>query len=130
MFRVAKELVAWLCARRRWYRVRGNSMYPTLKADDCVLVDTRARSAKPDIGRIVVVHDPERSDAWLVKRVASHGDNTFALQSDNPADARDSRQFGSLELDALIGPATVLFTPDGKLRWLPDHPTLKHTSDS
>jgi nickel-type superoxide dismutase maturation protease len=116
--RIAAELVAWLCGRRRWFRVRGDSMYPTLKSGDCVLTN-RNNHGLPTIGDIVVVHDPERDGAWLVKRVSSHGKQAFAVRSDNATEGRDSRQFGSLTPNMLIGSATLLFAKTGKLTVLP-----------
>ena len=90
-------------------------MSPTLEPDDCVLVCTRA--AKPlAVGDIVVAHDPQDGQRTLVKRVGSLGTGSFAVTSDNPASARDSRQFGSLAPEHLIGPATLVFTRKGRIR--------------
>jgi nickel-type superoxide dismutase maturation protease len=111
---IAAELAAWLIGARRWVRVRGDSMEPTLSGGDLVLVD--ADQGRPQVGAIVVAADPERPGQALVKRVGSRGDDSVALMSDNPTEARDSRHFGSISLDHLRGAATVVFKNDGAMR--------------
>ncbi|MEM7435249.1 MAG: S26 family signal peptidase [Myxococcota bacterium] len=83
------------------FRVTGPSMEPTLREGDWVLVST-SRLRLPQPGRIVIVHDPAEARA-LIKRVRSRGTGTFTVGSDNPVGARDSRHFGSLRLEHLIG---------------------------
>lgn len=88
-------------------------MAPGLSPGDAVLVDP---AAPIDVGDVVVVADPERRDHHLVKRVGSRGRSTFALRSDNPHGARDSRHFGSVAPERIIGRVELVFTHDGALR--------------
>ena len=84
--------------RRSVFRVENRSMLPTLHPGDRVFVDT-GRPA--EIGAIVVARFPD--GRCVVKRLASRGAATFALASDNPSEATDSRELGSFEDSALIG---------------------------
>jgi phage repressor protein C with HTH and peptisase S24 domain len=77
-------------------------MMPTLHPGD-VLVLRTLRQPLPDVGALVVVHDPARPGRRLVKRVASQGRATFSVSSDNPLEGRDSRQFGSLQAEQVVG---------------------------
>ena len=90
-------------------------MWPTLEPGACVLVDTRGLlPAIPNA--IVVVTEPEKDGVALVKRVASVGARGFAVMSDSPVHARDSRQFGSLAPEQLVGPVTLSFDRSGGFR--------------
>lgn len=95
----ARRLLARL-RRLRIFRVSGESMRPTLRDGDWVLVDA-CGARMPSPGDLVVVRDPD--NRVLVKRVRSRSDKTFAVGSDNPLEARDSRHFGSLSPKHLVG---------------------------
>jgi signal peptidase I len=113
-------------------RVSGPSMAPTLRSGDRLLV-RRSTGAAPRAGDIVVLPEPgpcrrrvgKRSarPSFIVKRVAAApGDPAPAflpswertpagvvppghlvLLGDNPPMSRDSRQFGPVRIDALLG---------------------------
>ena len=122
MRKVVSELGAWACRKRKWFRIRGASMTPALQERDCVLVDTRPRPAIR-VGDVVAIRDPKDPERVLVKRVGSVGPRSFAVRSDNPLEARDSRHFGSLHVEDLIGPATLVFTRHGRFRPAPRQST-------
>jgi len=109
MLRAARELLALCVGRRKILRVSGASMAPTLPEGSVIAV-RRSDGGLPSLGQIVVVRDPH-TGRRLVKRCSSHGANTFAVCSDNPHEARDSRSFGPLSRQHLIGLAVW--------RWLP-----------
>jgi signal peptidase I len=104
--------------------VNGTSMLPTLRPGDRVLVRrVAARSLKR--GDLVVFARPrEEQRSWMIKRVlAGPGDRVpraevpvlwgyqeqlvppgrFVVVGDNPEDSYDSRQFGYLKAEALLG---------------------------
>ena len=86
-------------------------MAPALAAGDCVLVDHRD-PARVERGAVVVLRDPIEPDRTLVKRMASRGEHGFAVTSDDPLEARDSRHFGSVPYPNLIGRATLDAAPN------------------
>ena len=79
-----------------------------------MLVDPN-RTELPAIGTLVVVMDPHASAVKMIKRLASRGARRFAVSSDNPMEARDSRQLGSLDPEQLVGAATLVFKRSGRL---------------
>ena len=106
------ELLLWLLRLRRRFRVNGASMAPLLKAGDEVLVDPGAyRRAGPRPGDIVVTRHPYRSDLSMVKRVARVLENGHChLEGDNPSESTDSRSFGSLPPELIVGRVTSRFS--------------------
>jgi nickel-type superoxide dismutase maturation protease len=106
--------VAWWLGRRRTFDVRGDSMRDALRPGDRVLVRPCALGDVPD-GAVIVAACPERPGAWLVKRLTSRGSSGFAVGSDAPVGARDSRHFGSLQPEALVGRVTAVLTEEGEL---------------
>lgn len=99
-----------LFGRRRRFRVNGASMLPVLHEGEEVLVDERAyRKTLPQVGDIVVAHHPQQK-IKLVKRVAEVLPNgRFVLKGDNLAESSDSRAFGAVSHDQIIGRVTSKF---------------------
>ncbi len=59
--------------------------------------------AVPQVGDIVVVYHPEQLDLKIIKRVGELLGNGLFLTSDNASAGSDSRQFGAVGLDMVIG---------------------------
>ena len=79
-------------------------MNPTLKEGDLVLY----RPIKKSIlslkkGSIVIAINPLKKDELMIKRVSKRNDLEIDLLGDNPNASIDSRHFGSIKLDQLIG---------------------------
>lgn len=75
-------------------RVAGDSMLPTLKSGDIVVVDTRATVS---VGDVVAADHPYKRSVKLIKRVESiNSDGRYVLAGDNPDESSDSRNFGSI----------------------------------
>jgi nickel-type superoxide dismutase maturation protease len=94
--------------------VRDESMRPSLEPGDRLLVDTGAlRSRPPRVGEIVVLRDPAEPERWLVKRVASvdRARAIVEVRGDATDRARDSRAFGPVPFDALVGVAYRRYAP-------------------
>lgn len=86
-----------------WLRIAftGPSMLPTLRPGDHLLV---RRSAAVRVGDIVAVRRPDRSFLIVVKRVERLvDDGRWWLRGDNAAASDDSRVFGSVGADDLLG---------------------------
>ncbi len=101
--------------------VRDGSMRPTLEPGDRLWIDRGAfRARLPRAGEIVVLVDPEAPDRWLIKRVGAVDPTgrTVAVVGDAPEVARDSRRFGPVGLDAIVGRAYRIYFPGDRRRAL------------
>ncbi|MGZ6271640.1 MAG: nickel-type superoxide dismutase maturation protease [Candidatus Limnocylindrales bacterium] len=87
--------------------VEGDSMRPGLVPGDWLLVDGDAyRDRLPRAGELVVVPDPRRPDRLLVKRVAEVlDDGRLELRGDAPEASTDSRTFGPVAPELVLGRA-------------------------
>jgi signal peptidase I len=98
------------------YVVDGPSMEPAFRSGDRVLVNRLAyRSRAPREGEVVVLRDPERSGHVLLKRVATAQDQSdpgpprVYVLGDNAAESRDSRSFGPVAREQIIGRAWLKY---------------------
>jgi len=84
------------------FRVEDQSMEPTLSPGDYVLVNRWAsRFSKGDL---VVLRDPEGASSVLVKRVADiTTSGACFVVGDNATASRDSRAFGAVPRDLIVG---------------------------
>ena len=99
-----RDLLGLLLGRRQRFRVSGPSMAPTISDGTTVLV----RSQRPEPGDIVLVRRPE-ADVLIVKRV-DHltADGRVFLRGDGSV-STDSRDFGALPPDAVLGVVVCTF---------------------
>ncbi|MDQ3811796.1 MAG: nickel-type superoxide dismutase maturation protease [Chloroflexota bacterium] len=89
--------------------VADGSMQPALQPGDRVLV---SRWTRPRIGHIVVLRDPHTPWRFLIKRVASRTDDgRLVVVGDNPTASRDSRAFGAVPLELVVGRAVYRYLP-------------------
>ncbi len=91
-------------------------MRPTLEPGDHLLVLRRRwfrrRRLRP--GHLVVVPDPRSPDRFLVKRITAVGPSSIRVRGDNPAASTDSREFGAVPRDAVVGRAVYRYAPAGR----------------
>ena len=87
------------------FRVDERSMSPVLDPGDYVLVNRWAYAFRePAAGDLVVLRDPEREGRFLVKRIAGQaGPGSYSVAGDNVAESRDSRAFGPVPRDRIVG---------------------------
>ena len=83
-------------------------MRPTLLPGDIVLVDTKAYAVSlPQVGDIVLAWHPYQENLSIIKRVAEMTpEGRLVLHSDNPRVGSDSRQFGTINSQRVIGRVT------------------------
>lgn len=111
--RLAGDTGLWPLIR---YVVDGPSMEPSYRRGDRVVVSRLAYLFRaPTAGDVVVIRDPERDGHFLLKRIAANGDPTvgrgdrFYVVGDNIAFSRDSRTFGPVARDLIIGKAWLRY---------------------
>ncbi|RMH69514.1 MAG: nickel-type superoxide dismutase maturation protease [Gemmatimonadetes bacterium] len=105
------ELGLWIIKKRERLRVTGSSMLPLLKPGDEVLVNPAAyRKHPPQAGDLVVAVHPRNPHQKIIKRITTISpQNTYFIQGDNPAESTDSRHFGAVPGDFIIGKVTCRF---------------------
>jgi nickel-type superoxide dismutase maturation protease len=91
-------LLGWVRPRR--FVVSGASMLPTLRPGDRLLV---ARLGRPQPGDLVVIRDPRAPTRLLCKRVVSRDARHIVVRGDNPDASTDSRAFGPVPDDWVVG---------------------------
>lgn len=99
-----RELALYYLGRRKTFIVNGVSMTPTLTDGDTVLVDPTNKVA---VGDIILAKHPYKTDVKIIKRITEIGDNgRLTLSGDNPTESSDSRAFGTVSLESIIGKVT------------------------
>jgi len=88
--------------------VAGPSMLPTLREGDRCLV-RRTRRCVP--GDLIAFIDPEEESRLIVKRVVGVAPDGIVVAGDNPGASRDSRQFGAVPRDYVVGVARYRYAP-------------------
>ncbi|NEP02175.1 MAG: nickel-type superoxide dismutase maturation protease [Symploca sp. SIO2E9] len=105
------ELLLLLLGRRWRFRVKGLSMSPLLKPGDEILVNPGAyRNRLPYPGEMVVARHPYQTKLRLVKRVVLVlEDGCCFLKGENLAESTDSRSFGLVAPEQILGKVTSRF---------------------
>lgn len=104
------DIVLWLLRRRRRFRVVGQSMEPLLTPQQEVLINPRAYLRQmPNPGDLVVAQHPHKSDLKLIKWVVYVEDNQCFLKGLNSGASTDSRNFGLVSKDHLLGQVLCRF---------------------
>lgn len=84
------------------YICEGNSMNPTLRNGDAVLVDKAAETIK--VGDIVLAKHPVEQVSEVIKRVQKINERGhYFLVGDNLEDSNDSRNFGAVTREYIKG---------------------------
>ena len=106
----AAAAVAGFLAARRLTReaVAGDSMRPTLRPGDWLVV---RRGARVRPGDIVVARRPDRTDLRVIKRATRREDGGWWLEGDNAAASHDSRVFGAVPGALIEGRAVARYWP-------------------
>jgi nickel-type superoxide dismutase maturation protease len=87
------------------YRVEGESMAPALSPGERVFVNRAVYwFSRPRPGDRVVVRDPRQPDRLLLKRIdRPDGSGGWLVLGDNPHASTDSRQFGPVGRELILG---------------------------
>ncbi|MGB3767095.1 MAG: nickel-type superoxide dismutase maturation protease [Phormidesmis sp.] len=101
------EVWQWLLGKRWRVRVEGRSMLPTLQPNDDILVAPVTRMMTLSPGDVVLCVHPFRPGLRMVKRVSeTFYDGGCYVLSDNAAEGNDSRSFGVLGREQIVGLVT------------------------
>ena len=96
-----KELALLFIGQRVGFEVDGDSMLPTLKTGDRVLVDPKQTIA---VGDVVLANHPYKKSVRMIKRVSSiDSDGDYFLAGDNTAQSSDSGTFGKIPAKDILG---------------------------
>lgn len=109
-------LIGAAVGARRWIdvvEVRGRSMAPALHPGDRLLVVRALRT--PQIGDVVLAHDPREPGRELIKRVADVTPQGVVLHGDNASASTDARTFGTLPTHGLQWRAVARYWPPGRM---------------
>lgn len=99
-----KDRILYFAGQRRAYLIEGDSMLPTLNDGDAVLIKP---TKKIVVGDIILADHPFKSSVTILKRVAGISvDGALTLSGDNVAESTDSRSFGDVPLESIIGRVT------------------------
>ena len=90
----------WMLGNRRRFLVSGDSMTPTFENGQFILMDPEPPSISE--GDIVICQHPTQ-DLEMVKRVVIIEEGRFFVQGDNKERSSDSRQFGWLTREHIVG---------------------------
>ena len=91
-------------------------MLPGLKPGQRLLVKPhRLDQPLPQIRSIVVCRHPTKPDLVITKRLLGITDQQLDLRGDNPEESTDSRQYGPIAVDCLLGEATAIAETDMEL---------------
>ena len=110
-------IAAGLVARRfTRYEVAGQSMHPTLAAGEYVLAARRGPGFRVQPGDVVLALDPREPGRVIVKRIGAVDAAGVWLVGDNPGASTDSREFGPVDLAAILGRVVAVYWPPGVAR--------------
>jgi nickel-type superoxide dismutase maturation protease len=85
------------------YKIVGNSMLPTYRDGEIVLVNRVSfLFREPKVGDIVAIKDP-RDKKVLIKRIEKIEDKRYFVLGDNKHSSTDSREFGMIGKNDIVG---------------------------
>jgi nickel-type superoxide dismutase maturation protease len=88
-------------------------MEPALRDGDWLIV--APLSGAPAPGQIVLARDPRQPDQLVLKRVAAVNDGHCTLLGDRPEASTDSRVFGPVPVEDILGRVVFRYAPLGRL---------------
>lgn len=83
--------------------INGHSMEPTIKENQTVIVSAIPYLLRtPKINDIIAIESPVE-EKILIKRITKMNHNNYFVAGDNQSDSTDSRKFGMIGRDQIIG---------------------------
>ena len=96
-----KEKLLYFLGKRRGVLIKGNSMSPTFENGDVVFLKLTKKIEKNDI---ILAQHPFKKSVKVLKRITEISDDgKLNLIGDNPSESSDSRSFGLISPENVIG---------------------------
>jgi nickel-type superoxide dismutase maturation protease len=95
-------------------RVIGDSMLPTLHSGDLLLIKKAGPVA---VGNLVAVQVDPASDQLMIKRVVDNEAELYWLSGDNVKISKDSRSFGWISQEQIVGIVLMKYWPKFKFNF-------------
>ena len=105
--RSRKQILFWLLRRRKRYQIQGSSMLPCLVHGETVLINPKYRKLKEK--DIIVFHHPLQNMNAVKRIYKIHTDGRLEVLGDHPPESTDSRHFGFVEPNSVIGKVVSRF---------------------
>jgi nickel-type superoxide dismutase maturation protease len=87
-------------------------MSPTLRPGDRVVVLQWSCSRRPTLGDVVVFREPDAHLTFAVKRIVGiEVDRKLSVRGDNANVSRDSREFGPITPELVVGRVIYRYLP-------------------
>ena len=103
------HFLLWCLRLEKRFRVHGQSMEPTLRDGQEVLVKKFPSRRYPKPGQLVWVRHPMKTDITMIKRCFKVEDGKVSVLGDNPNASSDSRQFGAVPAELILGYVVCTF---------------------
>ncbi len=104
-------LFSLILGYRQHLRVVGNSMEKTLSEGDLIIYSKiNPKNLDLKIGDIVVAYHPQIKSKLIIKRIFRIYQNKVDLRGDNSFSSSDSREWGFIELNLIIGKVEKILT--------------------
>ena len=104
-----RHFLFWCMRLEKRFRIHGQSMEPTLRDGQEVLVRMVTAKTLPQPGQLVLVRHPMRTDLTMIKRCFASEAGKVDVRGDNPSESTDSRSFGLVPLKLILGYVTCTF---------------------
>ncbi len=100
-----------LIGKRKRFKVVGQSMLPLLQQGEEILINPDAYcKLQPQINDVVLINHPHNTQLTIVKRITEVAiDGSYFLAGDNPEASTDSRHWGTVDPEKIIGKVTNRF---------------------
>ena len=104
-------LITLIIGYRQHLRVVGDSMEQTISEGDLITYKKiTPKNLELEVGDIVVASHPKIKNKLIIKRIYQIHQNKFDLRGDNSLSSTDSREWGLVELDLIVGKVEKIFT--------------------
>ena len=103
-------LFSLMIGYRQHLRVVGDSMKDIISAGDLIIYKKiNLKNIDLEVGDIVVASHPKIKNKLIIKRIYRIYQNKFDLRGDNFLFSNDSREWGLIQLDLIIGKVEKIF---------------------